>query len=230
MFFLSLQISSLSGRIFIVNDNLWVGWEFFCYHYMSNRFNDSLIYLGACDSAQNKGILLRILCMAGAKAVLGYSKPVATSYEQKMCQTIFQELVKTKSDGSLTTISQAIDAAKSKHGKTDNTYSKWNNLIADWIVKTFIDENEERFKPKSERAELHLYGNENFRLSDNMTGEENTNLNLYENIPDGYTPIYTAEDLDNIRENLSDKYILMNDIDLSSWGDWTPTVSFFSIF
>ncbi len=43
-----------------------------------------------------------------------------------------------------------------------------------------------------------------------------------EEIPEGYTPIYTAEDLNNIRNNLSGKYILMNDIDLSVYEDWEP--------
>ena len=41
-------------------------------------------------------------------------------------------------------------------------------------------------------------------------------------IPEGYTPIYTAEDLDNIRNNLDGKYILMNDIDLSVYENWEP--------
>lgn len=41
-------------------------------------------------------------------------------------------------------------------------------------------------------------------------------------IPDGYTPIYTAEDLNNIRNNLSGNYILMNDIDLSVYEKWVP--------
>jgi len=41
-------------------------------------------------------------------------------------------------------------------------------------------------------------------------------------VPDGYTGIYTAQDLDNIRNNMSGKYILMNDIDLSGWGNWEP--------
>lgn len=41
-------------------------------------------------------------------------------------------------------------------------------------------------------------------------------------IPEGYTPIYTAEDLNNIRNNLSGNYILMNDIDLSSYTNWLP--------
>ena len=43
------------------------------------------------------------------------------------------------------------------------------------------------------------------------------------NIPDGYVPIYSIEDLYGINENLQGNYILMNDIDLSSTktgGDW----------
>ena len=41
-------------------------------------------------------------------------------------------------------------------------------------------------------------------------------------VPDGYIGIYTAEDLNNIRNNLSGKYILMNDIDLSVYENWEP--------
>lgn len=37
---------------------------------------------------------------------------------------------------------------------------------------------------------------------------------------DNYTAVYTAEDFNNIRNNLSGEYILMNDIDLSSYEDW----------
>lgn len=39
-------------------------------------------------------------------------------------------------------------------------------------------------------------------------------------VPDGYTPIYTAEEFNNIRNNLSGKYILMDDVDLSSYYYW----------
>lgn len=41
-------------------------------------------------------------------------------------------------------------------------------------------------------------------------------------VPSGYKGIYTANDLDSIRNDLSGNYILMNDIYLSSWGNWTP--------
>lgn len=40
-------------------------------------------------------------------------------------------------------------------------------------------------------------------------------------VPAGYTGIYTAEDLKNIRDNMRGKYILMNDVDLSGI-DWVP--------
>lgn len=51
-----------------------------------------------------------------------------------------------------------------------------------------------------------------------------------DDIPDDYTPIYTAEDLDNIRNNLSGKYILVNDIDLSSYENWEPIGTELSAF
>ncbi|NHC41054.1 hypothetical protein G6549_13850 [Bacillus sp. MM2020_1] len=35
------------------------------------------------------------------------------------------------------------------------------------------------------------------------------------NIPDGFIPVYDEEDLDQMRENLSGQYILMNDLDLT---------------
>ncbi|MBR5562033.1 MAG: hypothetical protein IKW12_02675 [Clostridia bacterium] len=41
-------------------------------------------------------------------------------------------------------------------------------------------------------------------------------------VPDGYIGIYSAEELDNIRNNLSGKYILLNNIDLSSYENWNP--------
>ena len=47
-------------------------------------------------------------------------------------------------------------------------------------------------------------------------------LSEEEALAQGYTLIKTAEDLDNIRNDLSGKYILMNDIDLSSYSSWKP--------
>ena len=53
-------------------------------------------------------------------------------------------------------------------------------------------------------------------------------LSEQEAIAQGYTVIKTAQDLDNIRNNtdadgnITGKYILMNDIDLSSYANWDP--------
>ncbi len=61
--------------------------------------------------------------------------------------------------------------------------------------------------------------------SDTVTGnfiQELTPLTEDEAIAQGYTLIKTADDLNNIRNNLSGKYILMNDIDLSSIINWQP--------
>jgi len=43
-------------------------------------------------------------------------------------------------------------------------------------------------------------------------------------VPAGYVGIYTADDLDNLRNDLSGKYIVMNDIDLADFnnGEWVP--------
>ena len=57
-------------------------------------------------------------------------------------------------------------------------------------------------------------------------------------VPEGYIGIYTAEDLDNVRNDLGANYILMNDIDLSGYENWVPigtedyvtTYSFFGTF
>ena len=44
--------------------------------------------------------------------------------------------------------------------------------------------------------------------------------------PDGYTGIYTAQDLSNMRDDLTGKYILMSDLDLTAFtaagNGWTP--------
>ncbi len=41
-------------------------------------------------------------------------------------------------------------------------------------------------------------------------------------VPEGYIGIYTAQDLDNVRNDLDANYILMNDIDLSAYENWVP--------
>ncbi len=49
-----------------------------------------------------------------------------------------------------------------------------------------------------------------------------TQLTEKQAIAAGYTVIKTADDLDKVRNNLSGKYILMGDIDLSGYSNWDP--------
>lgn len=51
-----------------------------------------------------------------------------------------------------------------------------------------------------------------------------------ENISEGCTPIYTAEDLNNIRNDLDGKYILMNHINLSEYTEWNEIGDYGSPF
>lgn len=51
-----------------------------------------------------------------------------------------------------------------------------------------------------------------------------------EAIAQGYTIIETAADLDNVRNNTSGKYMLMGNIDLSGYDNWTPLGAFTGIF
>lgn len=41
-------------------------------------------------------------------------------------------------------------------------------------------------------------------------------------IPEGYIPIYSVEEMYNVRDSLDGSYILMKDIDLSDYSNWTP--------
>ena len=55
----------------------------------------------------------------------------------------------------------------------------------------------------------------NVRLLTETTGKKTT-------VPDGWIGIYNAAELDAVRYDLTGKYILMADIDLSGWDNWTP--------
>lgn len=55
----------------------------------------------------------------------------------------------------------------------------------------------------------------NWTNGDARATETKNQENLLTEVPEGYIPIATPEDLHNIRNNLQGKYILMNDIDLT---------------
>lgn len=53
---------------------------------------------------------------------------------------------------------------------------------------------------------------------------ENVQVELVDSVvvPDGYTGVFTVQDLRDMENDLTGKYYLMNDLDLSDWGNWEP--------
>jgi len=62
--------------------------------------------------------------------------------------------------------------------------------------------------------------------ADNPNPDDQNSNGITNTVPDGYTPIRTAADLDAVRDSLSGNYILMNDISLvgrsRAGAGWTP--------
>ena len=65
-------------------------------------------------------------------------------------------------------------------------------------------------------------------FAENVGDDGTTNWEFVEPVthrktaPSGYIGIHNAVELNNIRNNLGGNYILMNDIDLADFGDWSP--------
>ncbi len=91
-------------------------------------------------------------------------------------------------------------------------------------IQAEIDARTEEIKRVMSTTEyngIKLFGNQDRLLPTGEFIDAVTPLTEEEAIAQGYTLIKTADDLDNIRNNLSGKYILMNDISLSGIN-WTP--------
>ncbi|MCR5201748.1 MAG: hypothetical protein K6D02_01455 [Lachnospiraceae bacterium] len=93
---------------------------------------------------------------------------------------------------------------KTKNELTAPTQAKYNEYLAEIEAAANSEEKEAVNKKYDD------WLNENFEFPELIA------LSTTAKIPIGYTPIYTAEDLNNIRDNLTGKYILMNDIDMSA--------------
>src|SRR5699024_135510 len=64
--------------------------------------------------------------------------------------------------------------------------------------------------------------NNNNGLVSDKYSVQSFHMSEAEAIAAGYTVIKTAQDLQNINNDMSGKYILMGDIDLSGISDWAP--------
>lgn len=69
-------------------------------------------------------------------------------------------------------------------------------------------------------------------VNENKNEESSLQGPILKEVPEGWIGIYTVEDLKNIKNNLSGKYILMENLDLGEYdpnattGNWNPIVTF----
>ena len=180
--------------ISLKNGNSAVTSKFFT-EYFSTNYNTE-IYLGACSSGKDR-ILADSFLTNGASVVCGYTDSVYKTYENDIRKKLFQYLHRKKQNNEgAYSWSEALKIATSGIMGIDT-----HNLLLLKLTKPVL------FYPIIEAP--------------SPDSGENLN-NLEANEPEGFTLIYTAQDLDNIRNNLEGNYILMNDIDLAKWGNWEP--------
>lgn len=165
-----------SGILSLTSDGRYVVTPvFFEHYYKDNSFNDTLIYFGCCDVANDDSNLSEILIKKGAEAVLAYKNSVNVTYNRSMCETIFNELVKKDGDTNSTkTVAEALETAKKQNGEKDPTHTEWYDFILYPIFQDYVK--------KSDRAELILTENDDnsFRLVDEKKTDNSTNYkNLY---------------------------------------------------
>ena len=157
-----------NGRLSWTGDGRYVVTPaFFEHYYKDNSFNDTLIYFGCCDVANDDSNLSEILIKKGAEAVLAYKNSVNITYNRSMCETIFNELVKKDGNTNSTkTIAEALETAKKQNGEKDPTNTAWYDFILHPIFQDYVK--------KADRAELILTENDDnsFRLIDENKKED----------------------------------------------------------
>ncbi len=82
----------------------------------------------------------------------------------------------------------------------------------------------------SMRLDSFSFGNSN-AIDNGLTNYKFINpVTHLTKVPNGYTGIFTEEDLNNVRNDLSKNYILMNNLDFSQYSCWLPIDDFSLVF
>lgn len=139
---LSYQSDILSGRIILLSTGvLAVTPDFFTKHL--SDISDTFIYLGTCESAHDN-ILANSFLRKGAIAIIGNTAKILTTYNQNMIKSVCDGLlIKNQETNAYQTLSQALNYAKSLHGKNDGgTFSAEPIIYGDTSMR-LIPYNEE---------------------------------------------------------------------------------------
>lgn len=95
-----------------------------------------------------------------------------------------------------------------------------NNITIESGTSNFVNVTGTKTETQNSSSGNNIYSNNGVTIGDQVVTEV-SHLSESDALSQGYTIIKTAQDLQNIKNNLSGKYILMNDIDLSSISNWT---------
>lgn len=156
---------------------------------------------------------------------------ISTSISSKLSSyDVAQDNVSTGLD-MLTTAMDNLDLISSHLSRIrDLTEQAANGTYGEDSLKAIQSEVDARTSEinriisNTEYNNIKLFEGDSSSSSSGVTGtfiNEVVQLSEDEAIAQGYTLIKTADELQQIESNLSGKYILMNDIDLSGY-DWTP--------
>lgn len=90
---------------------------FFEKYFAENSLNNTIIYLAACKSGADDS-LVNALLSKGAMAVFANDGDIYTTYNVSMMKTVFERAVQKNGEGYYT-LDEALDYAKSQHGRED---------------------------------------------------------------------------------------------------------------
>lgn len=156
---------------------------------------------------------------------------ISTNLSSKLSSyDVAQDNVSTGLD-MLTTAMDNLDLISSHLSRIrDLTEQAANGTYGEASLKAIQSEVDARISEinriisNTEYNKINLFEGDSSSSSSGVTGtfiNEVVQLSEEEALAQGYTLIKTADELQQIESNLSGKYILMNDIDLSGY-DWTP--------
>ena len=181
--------------------------EFFNHYYKNNGLENSIVFMGNCvgfgvgesNTNTDYGLSSKLLNL-GANAVIGFKNEVNLLYGGGILRTTVEKLLEGM------TIKSALELAKEKHGNDGNEFLE------------IYPQHKKQISESFPAAYPILHGNQDKKLiktpETDFAGGNGSEENPYQ--------VATAEQLDNVRNDLTAYYIQIADIDLSEYSSWEP--------
>ena len=120
-----LYIQEFSDKALLVNQNgqFYISPVFFEQYMPEDAFVGSMVYLGTCMSFMDQR-LAQSIWDKGAQIILGNTRSVRVIYNFQMLYSFVEAWTNPGQTGEYRTVTQALAAAKEKHGATDDTGSE----------------------------------------------------------------------------------------------------------